>query len=492
MSLKIMVVDDQIDTLASIKGMLESLGSDVLTFADSREAAAELKSQRFDAVFIEAQLPHLNGCSLTRLVRSSTQNSEAPVIVLADQDDIQTARLALEAGASHIISKPVTLESLAIALHAVADPALARTRADSPATSLAPVNCSAGPNGERQFVAQGLNINESGMLLECPAGLEVGQAMSLQFSPPSVDKPLQLPAKVVFRTPPDRLGVQFIELPAAAREATQTLIDSSHAPVPLTSPPAGGAAAYLGLMNDAVVEERRAKEAESNAQSLAAPIDHRKFLVRPAAYLAGILVISFLTYRMVSTTNASLETAPVEKLACVVQPKPPSPPSGLWGAVDSNFVTLSPAVVQVESHPGQRMSYTLTLTNYSNQELSFQLTAADIVKDEGKLIHIPGSESPAGVAASVKFSRPAISAQPRRSASVNVTLTEPRDPATRSVLIVLNGTDEIRAWQDRIVQASPGSMATFVNSATSDQAAAEGAPAQVFMTNYTVCQWRLN
>jgi CheY-like chemotaxis protein len=61
MSLKLMVVDDEPVHLELIKAVLEPLGYEVLTLADSRQAAEMVIRQKVDGVFVDVQLPHLTG-----------------------------------------------------------------------------------------------------------------------------------------------------------------------------------------------------------------------------------------------------------------------------------------------------------------------------------------------------------------------------------------------------------------------------------------------
>lgn len=161
-------------------------------------------------------------------------------------------------------------------------------------------------------------------------------------------------------------------------------------------------------------------------------------------------------------------------------------------ASDSPFVTLSPAVVQVESNPGQSVSYALTLTNHSKQQLNFHLTAADLAGEYGRLGTVPWSQSHTGPAVGVEFSPPTVDVKPGQTLSVNVTLTKPRDWAGRSILILLNGTDEISASKDRFVHLSPASATTFANPASSEKETIPRSGPRVSMARYSVCQWRSN
>ena len=74
MSLKIMFVDDEPEVLKLFKAMAEPLGTEVQTFANSREAALRIRKEKFDGVFLDAMMPQLDGFELAKLVRASPSN----------------------------------------------------------------------------------------------------------------------------------------------------------------------------------------------------------------------------------------------------------------------------------------------------------------------------------------------------------------------------------------------------------------------------------
>lgn len=216
--MKIMVVDDQPEVLGLIKAMMEPLNCEVLALADSREAAEFVKTQSFDAVFMDVVMPYMDGFELTRIVRSSTPNGKVPIVMLTGSDDIQSMRQGFKAGATYFLGKPVSQERINTLFNAVLGPMLRQRRKYARLPFQTTVRCSYSLNGENSFAARSLNIGEGGMSLESPAPLKVGKSVNLDFSLPSMDRPLRLVAKVHRFTPPDRYGVEFVQPPAADRE----------------------------------------------------------------------------------------------------------------------------------------------------------------------------------------------------------------------------------------------------------------------------------
>ena len=95
MSLKIMVADDEPQSLKAIRSMTVSSGHTVVTFDDPKEAAERVQEKRFDAVFLGMRLPELAGLELARQVRNSPVNRHTAIIMLNATDDIESLRKAL-------------------------------------------------------------------------------------------------------------------------------------------------------------------------------------------------------------------------------------------------------------------------------------------------------------------------------------------------------------------------------------------------------------
>jgi two-component system KDP operon response regulator KdpE len=83
MRLKLLAVDDEPDILKMLQVMLELLGCEVVTFTDSRQAAAQLDSQQFDGIFVDGQMPVMSGFDLAKRIRHSDLNRDVPIVMLS-------------------------------------------------------------------------------------------------------------------------------------------------------------------------------------------------------------------------------------------------------------------------------------------------------------------------------------------------------------------------------------------------------------------------
>lgn len=110
----ILIVDDDIeicDTMESLVGRLSHSCLSVQTVASGRSA---LKSQEFDVIFLDVQLPDGNGLDL--LPEISEINDTPEVIILTGKGDPDGAELAIQGGVWDYILKPSSLREITLAL----------------------------------------------------------------------------------------------------------------------------------------------------------------------------------------------------------------------------------------------------------------------------------------------------------------------------------------------------------------------------------------
>jgi CheY-like chemotaxis protein len=225
MALRILAVDDETKVLYLFKILVEQSGFEVLGLTDSREAAQVIDHQRFDGIFLDVQMPHLDGFELTQRVRDSALNGLTPVIMLSILDDVETMRRAYRTGITLFVGKPFDKEKLCGLLGAWHGgvPQEQRRSARLPLRFL--VDCR---SAENHFASETLDISEDGMSLSPSGGASEGQEMEIRFQIPRAPEPSRLGARVVRLQSSDGIGVEFIGLEQKDRYALQSLIAGWH------------------------------------------------------------------------------------------------------------------------------------------------------------------------------------------------------------------------------------------------------------------------
>jgi CheY-like chemotaxis protein len=100
--------------------MLRKRGYDADVAADGIEALDMLKLRHYDAVFMDVQMPRMDGLEATRQICARWSSDERPWIIGMTAHAMEEDREAcLAAGMNDYIAKPVTLDKLAEALATV-------------------------------------------------------------------------------------------------------------------------------------------------------------------------------------------------------------------------------------------------------------------------------------------------------------------------------------------------------------------------------------
>lgn len=110
-SARIMVVDDELDFLDSIKRALIIAGyRDICLLSQPLQVKEILKQRTFDLVFIDLCMPQMNGLEVLEYILSIAPHTRC--IMLTALDDAETAALSLRMGAWDYLTKPISRNKL--------------------------------------------------------------------------------------------------------------------------------------------------------------------------------------------------------------------------------------------------------------------------------------------------------------------------------------------------------------------------------------------
>ncbi len=101
----VLVVEDSITSRVLIKNILESAGYIVKTSVDGIEGLTLLKTEPFDLVVSDIEMPRMDGFELTKRIRADTRLSELPVILVTALETREDREQGIEAGANAYIIK---------------------------------------------------------------------------------------------------------------------------------------------------------------------------------------------------------------------------------------------------------------------------------------------------------------------------------------------------------------------------------------------------
>jgi putative two-component system response regulator len=110
---RILIVDDEPVNIRLLDAMLRLEGfSDLVSVTDPREVEGLYRSQSFDIVLLDINMPHLDGFQVMERLRALENGSYLPVLVLTAQSDAATRLRALKDGARDFVTKPFIREEV--------------------------------------------------------------------------------------------------------------------------------------------------------------------------------------------------------------------------------------------------------------------------------------------------------------------------------------------------------------------------------------------
>jgi CheY-like chemotaxis protein len=160
--LKFLVVDDDLLSRHALALALKRAFSQPDVAVDGEAALAHVGQQAYDAIFLDVQMPGMDGFELCAKIRENPLNRATPVIFVTGHDDFDARAKSTISGGNDLMSKPfltfeITVKALTLALQArlqahaqktgrswtvpdplLASPAPAAASSDTPVTVVLP------------------------------------------------------------------------------------------------------------------------------------------------------------------------------------------------------------------------------------------------------------------------------------------------------------------------------------------------------------------
>jgi CheY-like chemotaxis protein len=217
--LKLLVVEDDLASLELMTEVFTSLKADVRPISDSGKAAEIINQARFDGIFLDLEMPDLNGFDLARLVRKSSWNKSTPIVIVTGRDERTTMQEAFSLGATFFLQKPVDRQKLSILFRTVSSGMLENRRRYTRVPLQAEVNCTVGSRTIRGMI---WNLSQGGMQVEA-SELRAKDDVRLLFRLPVSGLLIDVVGRVAWTTE-RRQGIQFTTLSAATQQSIRNYI----------------------------------------------------------------------------------------------------------------------------------------------------------------------------------------------------------------------------------------------------------------------------
>jgi len=204
----ILIVDDA-PLFLELESLFLARSGRVVTAASGPEALEAARRERPDLMLVDAFMPGMDGAALCRAVKGDPALAAIPVVILTSSDAGEDRAAALRAGASDVLSKPVSRMELIEAVQRFLR--YRHVRGLPRAPFRAPVHVD---DGHTDWMGTARNVSRGGIFVEGGKEVAPHSEVTLQFDLPESGIHVRPSAEVVWieRGESAGMGLRFLGL----------------------------------------------------------------------------------------------------------------------------------------------------------------------------------------------------------------------------------------------------------------------------------------
>jgi pilus assembly protein CpaE len=104
---KILIVDDDIETLRLVGLMLQRQGFAIVAANNGTQALAQAAHENPDLILLDVMMPDMDGYQVTRKLRQNPQTANTPILMFTAKTQVDDKLAGYEAGVDDYLTKPV-------------------------------------------------------------------------------------------------------------------------------------------------------------------------------------------------------------------------------------------------------------------------------------------------------------------------------------------------------------------------------------------------
>ena len=112
MAYKLLIVDDDLGIVETLKSRLLREGYEVEVAYDGEEALRKTKETNPDVILLDLMIPKLNGFEVLKEIRDKYKDKWKPVIIISAKGDLETTRKCYNLEADHYLTKPCSIDNV--------------------------------------------------------------------------------------------------------------------------------------------------------------------------------------------------------------------------------------------------------------------------------------------------------------------------------------------------------------------------------------------
>jgi len=111
--MKILIVDDDIETTKAVAASVSSVGHEVQSANEPRDGLKLIREQNHDLIFLDIAMPEFSGIDIVNdLAKDSTIKEKKIVIMTASSVKDEELKKLVDLGVHSILRKPVDIDAL--------------------------------------------------------------------------------------------------------------------------------------------------------------------------------------------------------------------------------------------------------------------------------------------------------------------------------------------------------------------------------------------
>jgi pilus assembly protein CpaE len=160
MAAKLLIVDDDMDTLRLVGLMLERQGYEIIAASGGRQGLILAKSERPDLILLDVMMPDIDGFEVTQQLREDEVTADIPIIIFTAKNQLEDKLSGFDFGADDYLTKPTQPRELFAHIKAVLSRA-SRTRDLTPVKERGKITAKGGLGVTTLTLNLGIAIRQS-------------------------------------------------------------------------------------------------------------------------------------------------------------------------------------------------------------------------------------------------------------------------------------------------------------------------------------------
>src|SRR5271157_5405277 len=106
MTEKILIIDDDFDTLKLVGLMLQKQGYRIVAASNGQQGLAQAETENPDLILLDVMMPEMDGCDVARRLRANSFTANIPILMFTAKSQLEDKIIGFEVGADDYLVKP--------------------------------------------------------------------------------------------------------------------------------------------------------------------------------------------------------------------------------------------------------------------------------------------------------------------------------------------------------------------------------------------------